>query len=188
MPAPEPNPTAEMVALVDQLGREIGQAPRTRVRAENLRHAATAVLVRNSRGEIFVHRRSAEKDWAPSHHDAAVGGVLRAGEDVGAAAARELAEELGVVGAELAPLGLASFADATNQVVEHIFATVWDGPITFADGEIVWGVWMSLPELALRLRDPGWLFVPDTRALLDRLARDGVADYSALLGGKYRAG
>lgn len=171
----------EMVALVDLAGREIGEASRSRVRAENLLHAATAVLVRNSRGEIYVHRRSPLKDWAPSHHDAAVGGVLRAGEDAREAAVRELAEELGVAGAELTPLGLAHFSDATNQVVEHVFTTVWDGPVEFADGEIVWGAWLPLPELARRLRDPAWPFVPDTRSLLADLAHNGVADYGILL-------
>ena len=39
---------------------------------------------------------------------------------------------------------------------------------------------MTLPELAARLADPSWPFVPDTRALLDRLAAEGVADYAVL--------
>lgn len=40
--------------------------------------------------------------------------------------------------------------------------------------------WMSLPELGNRLRDPSWMFVPDTRQLLGELAREGVRDYAAL--------
>jgi hypothetical protein len=45
---------------------------------------------------------------------------------------------------------------------------------------VVWGAWMTLPELAARLLDPTWPFVPDTRALLARLARDRVGDYPRL--------
>ncbi len=42
-----------------------------------------------------------------------------------------------------------------------------------ADGEVVWGAWMTLEELDGHLADPAWPFVPDTRALLRRLATDG---------------
>jgi hypothetical protein len=41
---------------------------------------------------------------------------------------------------------------------------------------------MTLPELGGLLRDPEWLFVPDTRQLLTRLARDGIGDYRELVG------
>jgi hypothetical protein len=39
---------------------------------------------------------------------------------------------------------------------------------------------MSLEELDGRLADPGWPFVPDTRALLAGLAAEGTGDYAAL--------
>jgi hypothetical protein len=39
---------------------------------------------------------------------------------------------------------------------------------------------MTLTELDRHLSDPGWPFVPDTRALLGRLAREGAGDYGAL--------
>jgi hypothetical protein len=64
--------------------------------------------------------------------------------------------------------------------VEHCFETVWTGPVRHADGEVVWGAWMTLAELDAHLSDPGWPFVPDTRALLARLADEGVGDYAAL--------
>ena len=173
--------TGEVVSLVDPTGAVVGTAERSVVRRENLRHAATAVLVRDPAGRVYVHRRSPDKDWAPSHHDAAAGGVLRAGEQPAAAAARELTEELGISGVALRPLGLSLFEDDTTRCVEHCFETVWDGPVVHADGEVVWGAWMTLGELATHLADPSWPFVPDTRALLGRLAADGVGDYPTLL-------
>jgi isopentenyldiphosphate isomerase len=170
----------EIVALVDRSGAVVGHAERAVVRRENLMHSATAVLVRDTDGHIYVHRRSSDKDWAPGHHDAAAGGVLTEGEDPAESAARELAEELGISGAQLRPLGLSVYEDDTTRCVEHCFETTWGGPVRYADGEVVWGAWMSLEELDAHLSDPGWPFVPDTRALLARLADAGVGDYAAL--------
>jgi isopentenyldiphosphate isomerase len=170
----------ELVALLDTEGQVVGQAPRSVVRRDNLRHGATAVLVRNSQQQIYVHLRSGLKDWAPSHHDAAAGGILRPGEDPAESALRELAEELGVEGVSLRPLGLSSYDDDTTKVVEHVFETTWDGHIAFNDGEVQSGEWLGLGELADRLADAHWLFVPDTRALLEGLAARGLADYSQL--------
>jgi 8-oxo-dGTP pyrophosphatase MutT (NUDIX family) len=175
-----PGVSDELVAVVDPGGAVIGALPRTVVRRDNIWHAATAVLVRDPTGRIYVHRRSPTKDWAPSHHDAAAGGMLRYGEDPAASAVRELAEELGVSGVVPRPLGVSSYADDTTKVVEHCYEVTWDGPVTFPDAEVVWGAWMTLERLGDLLRDPGWPFVPDTRALLSRLARDGTGDYARL--------
>ena len=171
---------SEIVTLVDRSGAVVGSAERSVVRRDNLLHAATAVLVRDTAGRVYVHRRSPAKDWAPGRHDAAAGGVMAYGEQPVAAAHRELAEELGIVGATLTPLGVSLVEDATTRCVEHCFETTWDGPVSWADGEVVWGAWMTLAELDERLADPAWPFVPDTRLLLTRLARDGVGDYPAL--------
>jgi 8-oxo-dGTP pyrophosphatase MutT (NUDIX family) len=170
----------EVVALVDRSGAVVGHAERPVVRRENLMHATTGILVRDDRGRIYVHRRSSDKDWAPGQHDAAAGGVLTFGEDPAASAARELAEELGITGSALRPLGLFVYEDDTTRCVEHCFETTWAGPVRHADGEVVWGAWMSLAELDGHLADPSWGFVPDTRAVLARLAAEGVGDYPAL--------
>jgi 8-oxo-dGTP pyrophosphatase MutT (NUDIX family) len=171
----------EMVALVDDAGAVVGNAPRSRVRRENLRHVATAVLLRHPDGRIYVHRRSPEKDWQPSAHDAAAGGILQSGEEPEEAARRELAEELGVEGVRLRRLLVGRYDDDTTRYVAHVFETTYGGAVTHADGEVVWGAWMSLDDLGRMLADPGWPFVPDTRAVLQELAVRGVGDYGALL-------
>ena len=153
----------EIVALVDHSGAVVGHAERSVVRRENLLHAATAVLVRDGEGRIYVHRRSPDKDWAPGAHDAAAGGVVGFGEDPTACAERELSEELGIGGVDLVPLGLSVYEDDTTRCVEHCFATTWSGEVRHADGEVVWGAWLTLKDLDERLSDPSWPFVPDTR-------------------------
>jgi isopentenyldiphosphate isomerase len=170
----------EQVAVLDEDGAVVGVRPRSEVRRHNLRHAATAVLLRHPDGRIYVHRRSPDKDWQPSAHDAAAGGVLTAGEEPDPAAERELAEELGVTGVRLEKLLVGRYDDETTRYVAHVYEATYDGPVDFADGEVVWGAWMTLEELGERLRDPGWPFVPDTRAVLDRLSREGTRDYGAL--------
>ncbi len=170
----------EQVAVLDEDGCVVGVRARSEVRRHNLRHAATAVLLRHPDGRIHVHRRSPDKDWQPSAHDAAAGGVLKAGEEPDSAAERELAEELGVTGVLLEKLLVGRYDDDTTRYVAHVYEARYDGPLRFADGEVVWGTWMTLEELGARLRDPHWPFVPDTRALLDRLSQEGVRDYAAL--------
>jgi isopentenyldiphosphate isomerase len=177
---PELSP-AEEVALVDRRGTVVGSAPRSVVRRDNLLHASTAVLVRDTGGRIYVHRRADDKDWAPSHHDCCAGGVLRAGEEPEPSARRELAEELGITGGEsLLPLGRHLYEDDQTRCRESVFELVWDGPISHADHEVAWGRWMTLAELAALLADPSWPFVPDTRQLLAHLAAIGARDYASL--------
>jgi 8-oxo-dGTP pyrophosphatase MutT (NUDIX family) len=171
---------AEDVALVEADGTVVGAAPRRVVRRDNLRHAATAVLVRRADGRIYVHRRTDTKDWAPGHWDAAAGGMLQAGEDPAASAARELAEELGIGGVPLEPLGTHLYEDDATRCFEHAFEARWDGPVRHQPSEVAEGGWLTLAELAALLADPARPFVPDTRQLLARLAERGVRDYADL--------
>jgi 8-oxo-dGTP pyrophosphatase MutT (NUDIX family) len=161
---------SEVVAiydLEDPAGRVVGTAPRAQMRAENLPHGATAVIVRKPTGEIFVHRRADTKDIWPGRHDCAAGGVLQAGEDPDEAAARELAEELGIEGAVLVPLVQRWYLGSDTTYFAYAYVTTWDGALRFADGEVADGWWEEPSVLYERLKDPSWPFVPDTRALLD---------------------
>ncbi|RNL79816.1 NUDIX hydrolase [Nocardioides marmorisolisilvae] len=162
--------TEEQVALVDELGQVVGSAPRSVVRRDNLLHSATAILVHDTEGRTYVHRRSDTKDWAPGHWDAAAGGVIALGEDPYASAVRELGEELGITGVALEPLGTHLYEDDTTRCFEHAFAAVWDGPVIHQPEEVAEGRWVTPEELAAMLGDPQIAFVPDTRQLLAVLA------------------
>lgn len=162
----------ELVALYDPddpHGRVVGAAPRSRVRRENLPHAATGVLLRRSTGEVFVHRRALTKDLWPGYHDCAAGGVVLAGERVPDAAVRELAEELGVTDAPLRLLMQTWYRDQETHYLAHVYLGTWDGPVRFVDAEVAEGWWEEPARLLARLADPTWPFVPDTRSLLAQL-------------------
>ncbi|ADB32284.1 NUDIX hydrolase [Kribbella flavida DSM 17836] len=161
----------ELVALLDSDNLVCGSVPRSVMRRDNLRHAATGVLVRNSAGEIYVHRRTPTKDVYPARYDFMAGGVIAAGEDPYDAVVRELAEELGISGVELEKLPEGDYADDLTNYHAYLYACSWDGPVQHQPEEIDWGTWLTVGELIARLDDPEWPFVPDTTALLGPYVR-----------------
>ena len=161
------------MAIVDERGNVIGSAPRSVMRRDNLRHLVVAVLVRDPAGRIYVHRRADGKDVFPALHDCFVAGCVAAGESPDTAALRELAEELGVTGVRLEPLGTVTYDDAATRQVTFCYTTTYGGAVTHQVEEISWGAWMTPDEVAARLADPTWPFVPDGRALVQRLLADG---------------
>ena len=161
------------MTIVDEAGSVIGSAPRSVMRRDNLRHVVVAVLVRDTAGRIYVHRRTDSKDVFPGMHDALIAGCMLYGEEPEPAAARELEEELGVTGVALDPLVTDSYADQDVRELCHVFTTTYDGPITHQESEIAWGGWLTVEELADRLADPSWPLVPDSRALLEALQTTG---------------
>ena len=95
----------ELVDVVDENDRVLRTVRRDEMRREGLRHRATYVLLFNSTGQLFVHRRTSDKDVYPSYFDCAFGGVVGAGESYDEAARRELAEEAGLEGIPLRRIG-----------------------------------------------------------------------------------
>lgn len=145
--------------VVTEDDRVVGRAGRAEVRERKLRHRAVYVLVFNSGGQIFVHRRTADKDVYPGYFDVAAGGVVGAGETYDDAARRELAEELGIEQARLRRCFPFRFDDADNPVNGMVYSCTFDGPLRLQREEIVSGEWVDLEALLERIgRAP---FCPD---------------------------
>jgi isopentenyldiphosphate isomerase len=160
------DPAHELVDVVDEADRVVGQLPRVAVRAQNLRHRAVYVLVLDRLGRLFVHLRTAIKDVYPGHYDVAVGGVPRAGEGYREAAVREMTEELGVGDARLEALFPITYADATTVVNGMVFRCVHDGPFRLQAEEIVSGEFLPLDKV---VRQSGVRpFCPDGLVVLAR--------------------
>ncbi|MEW1958263.1 NUDIX domain-containing protein [Kineococcus sp. NPDC059986] len=160
---------SETVALYDPsdpVGRVTGTASRAEVRARNLPHAATGVLLRHPDGRVLVHRRTDTKDVNPGAHDCFAGGVVDAGETPRYAAHRELREELGL-DLDLTPVLTRWYRDATVHYLAFVFEARWDGtPLTLQPSEVDTAWWEEPDTLRRRLDDTTWRFVPDTRELL----------------------
>ncbi len=69
----------ELVDVVDADDNVVAVVPRSRMRAENLRHRSVGIMVVNHVGEILIHRRADTKDVWPGWWDLAVGGVVVGG-------------------------------------------------------------------------------------------------------------
>ena len=153
------------MALYDEAGQVTGSVPRARMRAENLRHGATAVLVRNRDGLVYVHRRTDTKDVYPGRYDFTAGGVIVAGESPDESAARELEEELGVSGVPITPVGRGEYSDDRTRFWAHLYTVMWDGEVRHQPEEVAWGAWWTPHELAERVAADPTRFMPDSVAL-----------------------
>ncbi len=129
-------PADEVVEEIDLEGNVVRLVTRAQMRAGNLRHRCTYVAVVRSSGALVVHRRASWKDVWPSFWDLCFGGVVGAGEEWEVAAKRELAEEAGIVGVGLAPLGTVSFVDPSSNIDGRAYVVVSDAELTCPDGEV----------------------------------------------------
>ena len=158
----------ELIDLIDEAGNTIGVITRREMRGKRLPHRCVYLFVFNSRGELFIHQRTATKDVFPSFWDVAVGGVLAAGESFDAGAKRELFEELGVT-AEPTPLMPFRYADERTVVQAMVYRVTHDGPFRLQPEEVVCGEFISVGELSA---------LSATR----RFCPDGLAAFQAACG------
>jgi isopentenyldiphosphate isomerase len=175
---------SEWVDLIDEQNCVIGWARRGHVRALNLLHRGVGILCADSRARIYVHRRTATKDVFPGLYDMLVGGVVTRGEDYDAAARREIAEELGIIGPEPRWLCDYLYQGPLNRSWIRVYAVTWDGEIRHQLEEIDWGEYLSREELEAKLQF--WRFVPDGLEIYRHLERQGYLDRALMLLGSRR--
>ena len=86
----------EIFDVVNERDEVIDRRPRREVHQLGLKHRAVHLLVFNSRGEVFLQKRSMKKDTAKGKWDSSSSGHVDSGEDYDACAVRELREEIGL--------------------------------------------------------------------------------------------
>ncbi|MEU1949486.1 MULTISPECIES: NUDIX domain-containing protein [unclassified Streptomyces] len=168
MPDQEPLSANELLDIVDERDRVMGQARRGDAMAHRLRHRCVFILARDAQDRVFVHRRTAEKLVFPSLYDMFVGGVVGAGEGYDEAALREAEEELGVRGLP-APVPLFSFLYETPEHTwwSRVYEVRCELPVDPQAEEVAWHAFLTEEELTRRL--PEWEWVPDGREAYQRL-------------------
>ncbi|MFA6543601.1 MAG: NUDIX domain-containing protein [Limisphaerales bacterium] len=86
----------EIFDVVDNRDRVIGRQSRREVHRLGLKHRAVHVLVFNTRGEVYLQKRSFKKDTFPGAWDSSASGHVDSGETYDACAVREVREEIGL--------------------------------------------------------------------------------------------
>ncbi len=158
----------ELLDIVDEDDRVIGQARRGDTYERRLRHRCVFILASDELGRIFVHRRTAEKLIFPSRYDMFVGGVVGAGESYDEAALREAEEELGVSGLPRpVPVLKFLYENAQHSWWSQVYEVECALPVNPQADEVAWHAFLTDAELDQKL--PEWDWVPDGLEAFHRL-------------------
>jgi 8-oxo-dGTP pyrophosphatase MutT (NUDIX family) len=156
----------EIVVIVDAHNQVVGAAPRREMRALQLRHRSTYVLVFNSQGELYVQKRTLTKDVFPGYFDVAAGGVVLAGETYEQGAERELEEEMGIRSIPLNRLFVFYFEDQHTRLWGCAFSCMYDGTVVLQEEEVESGAFVPVRDILRRAETEP--FTPDGMYVLRR--------------------
>jgi 8-oxo-dGTP pyrophosphatase MutT (NUDIX family) len=160
----------EIVAIVDENNRLVGAEPRFRMRALGLIHRATYILVFNSNGDLFCHKRTRDKDVYPGYYDVAAGGVVLTDESYDQAAERELEEELGIRNVQLSQLFDFFWDDPVSRVWGQSYQCIYDGTMVLQKEEIESGEFCRIEDIFKSAEnDP---YTPDGLYVLNRYVQE----------------
>ena len=137
----------EYLDVVDENNNVIGKETRANIHKQKLFHRAVHIIVLNTKGEMFIQKRSAIKDTYPNHWDVSSAGHLNVGESYESAAKRELKEELGIENIDLENVSEIKGSKANDFEFIKIFKCVYDGEITINKEEISEGKFISVNKL-----------------------------------------
>ncbi len=115
-----------------------------------LLHPVVHLQVFNSKGDLYLQKRSMDKDIQPGKWDTAVGGHIDYGESVFQALCREAREELGIKikdRSEVRFLFSYIFESEIEKEMVNTFSVIYDGEIKPDAGEISEGRFMSIDEI-----------------------------------------
>ena|SRR5438093_12762127 len=165
----------EILDLVNDRDEVIGQETRSEIHRLKLKHRAVHVLVFNSKGELFLQKRSMKKDCFPGMWDSSASGHLDSGESYDACAVRELEEELGLSVAQVPERLFKIDACAeTGWEFVWIYRCQSDGPFALHPDEIESGDWFSTPKLNQWLGERPLFFAGAVPLIWSELLRRGL--------------
>jgi len=138
----------EIFPIVNEAGETIGKATRKECHCgSKLLHPVIHLHIFNSEGDIFLQKRSMNKDIQPGKWDTSVGGHIDYGETIEDALRREVREELSVT--DFIPEFITSYVFESEIEKELInsFRTVYDGSIMVDPVEISEGRFWTKAEI-----------------------------------------
>ncbi len=153
----------ERFDVVDRYDRVLHSEVRSVVHREGLLHRAVHVFVFNAKGELYLQRRSMNKDTAPGKWVSSCSGHVDSGEDYDSAAHRELGEEIGLnEPADLERVFKESACRQTGNEFVWVYRCHSEGPFCLDPEEVSEGQWIHPDALNRwileRPRDFAWSF------------------------------
>jgi isopentenyl-diphosphate delta-isomerase type 1 len=153
--------TEDIFDIVNERDEVIGRAPRSEVHARGLLHRAVHVLVFNSRGEVFLQKRSMKKDRQPGVWDSSCSGHVDSGEDYDQTAVRELGEEIGLhLNAPPTRLFKLDACAETDAEFVWVYRCQNNGPFQLDPDEIETGDWFAPERVTRWIREKPGDFAP----------------------------
>ncbi|MFN3921123.1 MAG: NUDIX hydrolase [Caldimicrobium sp.] len=157
----------EPIEVVDEQCQTIGILPRGEVHYKGLYHRAVHVFLFNSKGEIYLQKRSYDREENPGLWSSSASGHVNPGEALYSAAKRELMEELRIKVKIEEILQVPPCAE-TNWECTTLFVGKTDKNPKPNPLEVVEGRFFSISELEKLLEENPEIFSPIFRYLWRR--------------------
>ncbi len=144
----------EILDLVDENDKVIGQKPRAEIYAENLSNFRVInAFVINAQGEIWTPRRTANKKIYPLSLDMSVGGHVISGESYDQALKRETEEELNLDIQKLPVKLLGHLTPEKNQVSAfmNVYEISLDEVTSYNKNDFIEYFWLKPEEIINRI-------------------------------------
>ena len=138
----------EWFPLVDEAGNVVGKATRRECHSGSmLLHPVVHLHIFDTKGRLYLQRRSMNKDIQPGKWDTAVGGHVDYGETIDVALRREVREELGIVDFEPVHNFTYHFRSRIERELVYSYRTVYEGPIKVDPVEIEEGRYWEIADV-----------------------------------------
>jgi isopentenyldiphosphate isomerase len=148
-----PSHFEEIFPVVDEEGNTVGKAPRSVCHdgKSMLLHPVVHLHLFNSKGELFLQKRSKTKDIQPGKWDTSVGGHVDLGETIEHALLREAEEELGLTDFNPIFLGKYIWESSREKELVNSFSAIYDEKPEINKNEIEDGRFWSVKEIKYHL-------------------------------------
>jgi len=142
----------EYFPIINEDGVVIGRATRKECHSGTfLLHPVIHLHVFNSQGELYLQKRTMDKDIQPGKWDTSVGGHVDYGEEIEDALRREVREELAIT--DFKPTFLIRYKFVSDREAEmvHCYYSIYDGDILADPSEISVGKFWDIKEIENQL-------------------------------------
>jgi len=138
----------EVFDIIDVNGKVLGTAFRSEVHGNpDLIHKSVHCLVFNSQGDLYLQKRSENKDVQPNKWDTSVGGHVNSNESTKDAIKRETYEELFIKDVEFKFLYQYLMKSEIETELVETYMIIYDGCINFDTQEISEGKFWTTEDI-----------------------------------------